>query len=65
MTRFLLGCFVALCVGFVTGCGGGSTETTVVEQQPITMEEQLAMDEAYEAEMNSDSEEDPDGETAE
>lgn len=63
MTRFLLGCFVALCVGFVTGCGGGSTETTVVDQGgPITMEEQLAMDEAYENEMAADSEENPDAE---
>lgn len=63
MTRFLLGCFVALCVGFVTGCGGGSTETTVVYQGgPITMEEQLAMDEAYENEMAADSEENPDAE---
>ncbi len=62
MTRFLLGCFVALCLGFVTGCGGGGTTPTVVEQEEITMEEQLAMDEAYEAEMNEDSEENPDAE---
>lgn len=62
MTRLMLGCFVALCVGFVAGCGG-STETSVVEQGgEITMEEQLAMDEAYEAEMESDSEENPDAE---
>ena len=50
MTRTLLGCLVALCVGFVSGCSG-STEPQVVEQETITMEEQLKLDEAYEAEM--------------
>lgn len=50
MTRTLLGCLVALCVGFVSGCTGGG-ESQVVEQEPITMEEQLKLDEAYESEM--------------
>ena len=51
MTRLLLGCFLALCVGFVSGCGGGSTETTVVE--PTTTQTQQELDD-YEAEMDAE-----------
>jgi len=50
MTRLLLGCFLALSLGFVSGCGG-SGETTVVDSSGIDAATQAAEDEAYEAEM--------------
>lgn len=59
MTRMLFGCLLALCIGFVSGCGGGSTETTTVDAG--TAAEQAANDlaeEDYEAQMNEDDDAD-------
>ena len=53
MTRLLLGCFVALCVGFVSGCGGGGGENTVIEAPAMTDADVAAADAAYEAEMEA------------
>ena len=50
MKRTFFGCFCALCIGFVSGCGGGSTETTVIEEVPVQTEEEI---EDYEAEMDA------------
>ena len=34
-----------LAVGLTTGCGGGSTETTVIETVPMTEEEEATYEE--------------------
>ena len=57
MTRTLLGCFFALCLGFVVGCGGAGTETTVpaVDMTDAQLEQE---DEDYEAQMAAEESED-------
>ncbi len=50
MTRTLICCMFALCLGFVSGCGGGG-ETEVVDTGAITPEQVQAEADAYEAEM--------------
>ncbi|MEC7408314.1 MAG: hypothetical protein VYB72_05850 [Planctomycetota bacterium] len=57
MTRLLFGFLFALTLTFVTGCGGGSTEPTVVTGGPSETERDQ-QEEDYEAEMEG---EEPEG----
>ena len=60
MARLLLGFFCALCLGLTVGCGGGSTETAVIESAQ-TAEEAQAEAEAYESEMEETAAPEGDG----
>lgn len=51
MTRLLIGCFFALSLGFVSGCGGGGGGENTVVDSGLTEAQILAEEEAYEAEM--------------
>ncbi len=50
ITRTLLGCLFALCLGFVSGCGG-STQTEVISGTDAEIAAAVADSEDYEAQM--------------
>ncbi len=54
MTRLLLGFFCAFALTFTVGCGGGSTESTVIEADMSEADVEQEADD-YEAEMEDDT----------
>lgn len=54
MTRLLLGFFCAFMLTFAVGCGGGSTEPTVITGDQTDEQLQQATDD-YESEMESEA----------